>query len=74
MIHYPNEWMADRNNEDGLATYWVDGTRYTLKLASFEDFQRIGEMLSAADLSGRKWMKARVTDLMDSALAKVKST
>ena len=52
---YPSEWMAstDLAVESGDAKFKIEGVEYRMRLESFDDFVKIGNMLDATFKQGK---------------------
>ena len=53
---YESEWLAsfDPSDPTGTATFTVDGQTVRVEFESFEQFQSLGKMISAAYACGAK--------------------
>jgi ATP-dependent protease HslVU (ClpYQ) peptidase subunit len=69
-VTYPREWTAstDPAVQSGEAVYMVEGCKYHLRLDSFGDFIKIGNMLDAAFKSGKVFAAQAVRSHMQRAL------
>jgi hypothetical protein len=67
---YPCEWMAstDPTVESGIATFMVEGTKYTLRLESFDDFLKVGKMLDETFQQGKTFAADAIRGRLDRAL------
>jgi NADH dehydrogenase FAD-containing subunit len=71
---YPSTWMAstDPEIESGEASFTVEGVKYTMRLESFEDFQKITRMLEDAFQQGKQFAADAISSHIYRALDNAK--
>ena len=67
---YPRNWTAstDPAIESGDAVYTVEGCKYHLRLDSFNDFIKVGNMLDAAFKQGKVFAAQAINSHVERAL------
>jgi hypothetical protein len=73
MKYYPSIWeeSSDYENLSGIATFTVEGSTYTYRLQSFEDYQNICGMLQIVYLAGKDSATKNIVDDLFDALDSV---
>lgn len=67
---YPCEWLAsdDLSVDSGTATFMVEGTKYTMRLESFEAFQQVSKMLDESFQQGKTFAARTMRDHIEKSL------
>ena len=71
---YPSEWKGSTQAEvkDGVATFIIEGSCYSLKLECFSDYQAISQMLEVAFDQGKRFAADAMRSHIHAAIEKAR--